>query len=128
MESELTEKIIGCAYEVFKELGSGYLEKVYENAMMVELAKRGLSAVQQAQIDVSYKNVVVGEFVADLLIEDKVIVELKAVQSISSVHEVQLVNYLKSTGKEIGLLINFGDDISIRRRVLQRPENRQIYR
>jgi GxxExxY protein len=117
---ELTEKIIGCAYKVYNQLGTGFLEKIYENALMIELRKAGLSAQQQYPVKVYYDGVIIGDHVADIMVEDKVIIELKAVNQLVRAHEVQLVNYLKATGLEVGLLINFGDKITIKRRVLSK--------
>lgn len=115
---ELTEKIIGCAYKVHSKLGAGFLEKIYENALMIELNDAGLSAQQQYPIKVYYNNIIIGNHVADIVVNDKVIVELKAVNQLVRTHEVQLVNYLKATTIEVGLLINFGDKITIKRKVL----------
>ncbi len=108
--NSLTETIIGCAYAVANELGFGFLEKVYENALFVALTRAGLEAQQQAPILVRFQGVVVGEYFADLLVEDFVIVELKSVKAIDEAHKAQCVNYLKATGKHICLLINFGPD------------------
>ena len=94
---ELTEKIIGAAYTVYNTLGWGFLEKVYENAMAIELQKMGIKITQQSPIKVLYKGTVVGDYTADLLVEDKVIVELKAIKELAKIHEVQLVNYLAAT-------------------------------
>ena len=118
--SELTHEIIGCVYRVFNALGAGFLEKVYENAVIIELTKLGMSAEQQVPIDVYYDEIKVGEYYADILVEDKVIIELKAATDLVKAHEVQLVNYLKATGIEVGLLINFGDEVQIKRRVLSK--------
>lgn len=117
---DLTEKIIGCAYKVYNELGAGFIEKVYENALMIELKNEGLAAQQQYPVKVYYKGNLIGDYVADIVVEDRVIVELKAVSQLTKAHEVQLVNYLKATRLEVGLLINFGDQISIKRKVLSR--------
>ena len=117
---DLTEKIIGCAYKVYNELGAGFIEKVYENALMIELKNEGLAAQQQYPVKVYYQEILIGDYVADIVVEDKVIVELKAVSHLTKAHEVQLVNYLKATRLEVGLLINFGDQISIKRKVLSR--------
>jgi GxxExxY protein len=117
---DLTEKIIGCAYKVYNELGAGFIEKVYENALMIELKNEGLAAQQQYPVKVYYQEILIGDYVADIVVEDKVIVELKAVSQLTKAHEVQLVNYLKATKLEVGLLINFGDQISIKRKVLSR--------
>ena len=106
--NEITERIIGCAYDVANGLGCGFLEKVYENALRIELEKLGMRVRQQEPIKVNYDGRVVGEFYADLWIEDRVVIELKASQALSKQHEVQLVNYLTATGIDCGLLLNFG--------------------
>ncbi len=116
LDDGITEKIIGCAYAVHNVLGAGFLEKVYENAMVIELKEQGLQGLQQARLNVCYRDLVVGEYYADLLVEDQIICELKAVDSITRQHEVQLVNYLAATGIDTGLLINFGKSVSIRRK------------
>jgi GxxExxY protein len=112
----LTEKVIGCAYRVHNELGTGFLEKVYENAMRIELAEAGLTAAQQRPIPVVYHGEVVGEYFADLIVEDRLIVELKAVQNVAKEHEVQLVHYLTATRIDDGLLINFGSSVVVKRK------------
>lgn len=117
IHSDLTDKIIGCAYEVYKQLGHGFSEKVYENAMMIKLPQKGLDVVQQAPIKVYFEEKLVGEYFADILVNNKVVLEFKAVSALSKAHEVQLVNYLKATGIKVGLLINFGEKIKIVRRV-----------
>jgi GxxExxY protein len=117
MHSELTDKIIGCAYDVYNQLGFGFMEKIYENAMMIKLHQKGLEVVQQAPINVYFEDKLVGEYFADILVNSKVILEFKAVSSLSKAHEVQLVNYLKATGIKVGLLINFGEKLKIVRRV-----------
>ena len=114
---ELTETIIGAAYTVYNELGWGFLEKVYENAMVVELQGFGLPVRQQHAVKVLYRGPVVGDYLADLIVDDKVIVEVKAISALGKIDEVQLVNYLKATGLEVGLLINFGRKIEIKRRI-----------
>ncbi len=106
---ELTEKIIGCAYRVYNKMGFGFLESVYEKCLLIELRKAGLNAQSQKPITVTYENEIVGEFIADIVVEDTVILELKSVRRIIEAHEVQLVNYLVATGKPVGLLINFGE-------------------
>lgn len=106
--NQITEAVIGCAFEVSNTLGIGFLEKVYENALFVELNNRGIRAEKQVKIDVVYANEVVGEYVADLLVEGVVLVELKAVKALSDVHMAQCINYLKATGIRICLLLNFG--------------------
>ena len=105
---EITEAVIGCAFEVSNELGAGFLESVYEKAMLVALREKGLAAVCQHPIKVMYHGEGVGEFYADLFVEGKVIVELKAVKAIAPEHQAQVINYLNATGIEVGLLINFG--------------------
>ena len=104
----ITEKIIGAAFRVANGLGCGFLEKVYENALMHEVKKAELKVIQQQPAPVRYDGVLVGDYVADLLVEDAVLVELKAVKSLDDVHMAQCINYLKATGLRICLLINFG--------------------
>ena len=105
---ELTHKIIGCAYKVFNTLGYGFLESVYRRAMVIELSKASLKVEEEKALQVFYDDIAVGNFSADLFVEDTVVVELKSVQNTVEGHEVQLVNYLNGLKKEIGLLINFG--------------------
>jgi len=114
--TDVTERIIGAAYEVHNVLGFGFLEKVYENALAIELREQGLSVQQQEPVQVFYKGHLVGDYVADLIVEDKVIVELKAVKLLDKAHEVQLVNYLKAGGIEVGLLLNFGSSVKVTRK------------
>ena len=109
LHSETTDRIIACAYEVYNQLGFGFSEKVYENAMMIKLQAKNVPAVQQAPINVLFEGKLIGEYFADILVADKVITELKAVSVLSKAHEVQLVNYLKAAGIRVGLLINFGE-------------------
>ncbi len=109
LHGELTHQIIGAAFDVWKALGYGFLEKVYENALAVELKLRGIQAQQQFGIDVYYKNELVGQYAADLFAENKVLVELKAEKEYNPKHEAQLLNYLKATGVRVGLLLNFGE-------------------
>ncbi len=106
--NRLTEKIIGCAYLVSNKLGTGFLEKVYENALAIEIRRVGLRVAQQTPLAVHYDEFVVGEFVTDLLIEDQVIIELKASKGLDTSHIAQCMNYLKATGLSVCLLINFG--------------------
>ena len=105
--NDITYKINGAVYEVYRVLGHGFLEKVYENALMIELPNSGLMARRQFPIKVNYKGAEIGDYFADILVEDKVIVELKAVEFIQKIHEAQLLNYLKATNFRIGLLVNF---------------------
>jgi GxxExxY protein len=120
---DVTYAINGAVFEVNKILGPGFLEKVYENAMLVELSKRGIKAESQVPINVSFKDQQVGEYVADLFVEDKVIVELKTVNQLEKIHEAQLLNYLKATGINVGLLVNFRHEkAEIKRLVFNLPE------
>ena len=106
--SVLTEQIIGAAYEVHRELGSGFLEKVYETALVQELNNRGVAARAQAEIAVSYKGQPVGVYFADLIVDGAVLCEVKATSALTPEHQAQLLNYLKATGIKVGLLLNFG--------------------
>lgn len=119
LHNDLTKKIIRAYYNVYNELGHGFLEKVYENAMLVELRRLGLSVVQQQSIKVYYQEELVGNYFADLLIEGKVIVELKAAEGLSEAHEAQLINYLKATEIEVGLLFNFGLEPKVVRKIFE---------
>jgi GxxExxY protein len=113
---EITEKIIGCAYTVSNSLGCGFLEKVYENALSCELQLKGLKVVQQNPIEIYYKDVLVGEYIADLLVESSVLVELRAAQGLDDIHYAQCLNYLRATGLGVCLLLNFGKpELQIRR-------------
>ena len=106
---EITRKIIGCVHTVSNTLGCGFVEKVYENALVIELRRAGLSVEQQYGIKVRYDQVVVGEFVADLLVDESVIVELKAVKALDEIYSAQCLNYIKATGLTVCLLVNFGN-------------------
>ena len=110
LHEELTYKIIGLAIEIRKELGTGFLEKVYENSMMILLRDAGIKARQQAPVTVCFRGEEVGHYVADILVEDQIILELKSAECIVNVHRAQLLNYLKATGKTVGLILNFGKD------------------
>ena len=115
---ELTEEIIGCAYNVYNRMGFGFLESVYEKCLLIELSKAGLSADSQKPITVFYDGEIVGDFVADIIVDDTIILELKSVRRIAKAHEIQLVNYLVATGKPVGLLINFGEHkVDIKRKL-----------
>jgi GxxExxY protein len=119
---ELTEKIIGCAYRVYNKMGFGYLESVYEKCMLIELRKAGFDIESQKPIRVQYDGEVVGDFIADILVNDTAILELKSVRKLVEAHEVQLVNYLVATGKPVGLLINFGETrVAVKRKVKDLP-------
>ena len=115
-DDDLTHKIIGCAYTVHNTLGPGFLEKVYENALRIELEQLGLEVKQHEPINVTYKGQVVGEYYCDLWVDDRVVIELKAAQVLVKRHEVQLVNYLAATGIDCGLLLNFGPSVQVRRK------------
>jgi GxxExxY protein len=112
-----TRRIIGAFSEVYNHMGPGFLEKVYENAMLIELKARGLQANAQHPIKVMYKAHPVGEYLADLVVEEKVICEIKAMRSLRPEHEAQLIHYLKATGIKVGLLLNFGPKPEIMRRI-----------
>jgi GxxExxY protein len=114
---ELSEKIIAAAYNIHNELGYGFLEKVYRNAIVIELEEAEIKCVVEVPLKVSYHNKTVGDYFADIIVDDKIIVEVKAVSKLEPVHEVQLVNYLKATGVNVGLLINFGQSVEIKRRI-----------
>ena len=114
---ELSEKIISCAYNVHNELGQGFLEKVYKNALGIELEEAGIEHKVETQHKVLYHGRIVGEYFADLIVDNKIIVEVKAVTKLNPVHEVQLVNYLKATGINVGLLINFAKSVEVKRRI-----------
>lgn len=121
--NDITYRINGAVFEVNRVLGSGFLEKVYENALMVELAKRGLKAESQIPISVTFKGTEVGEYFADIVVEGKVIIELKTVDTLDKIHQAQVLNYLKATGIQVGLLVNFkSEKAQIKRLVLDLPE------
>lgn len=114
MLNQITERIIGCAFTVANVLGYGFVEKVYENAMVHELRKSGLSVEQQKAITVIYDGVIVGEYLADLLVEGSVLVELKSVRSLDEVHTAQCLNYMAATDILICLLLNFGKRVEVK--------------
>ena len=116
--SDVTGKIIKAFYKVYNTLGYGFLEKVYENAMLIELRKMGLVCSNQLPIKVYYEHHIVGDYVADILVETVIIVELKAIEALAPIHETILVNYLKATKMEVGLLMNFGPKPEFKRRIL----------
>ena len=119
---DVTEKIIGCAYKVSNTLGAGFLEKVYENALAIELRKSGLDVKQQHHLPVFYDDEQIGDFYADLLVENSVIVELKAVKMLVPEFSAQVINYLKASKLETGLLINFGKPKIEIKRLFGRPK------
>ena len=115
---EITETIIGCAYRVYNKMGFGFLESVYEKCLLIEMRKAGLDTETQKPITVHYDGEVVGEFVADMIVNDAIIIELKSVRRIIKAHEIQLVNCLVATGKPVGLILNFGErKVEIKRKV-----------
>jgi GxxExxY protein len=121
--NDITYQINGAVFEVNRVLGPGFLEKVYENALMVEVAKRGRKAESQIPITVTYKGTEVGEYFADIVIEGKVIIELKTVDTLDKIHQAQVLNYLKATGIQVGLLVNFkSEKAQIKRLVLDLPK------
>lgn len=127
LHKEITSKIISCFYKVYKTLGYGFLEKVYENSLMHELQKSGLYVEKKKPINVYYDEKLVGEYFADLIVNNQVIIELKAAESLIEEHELQLINYLKATEIEVGLLLNFGKRPEIRRKIFSN-KNKKIER
>lgn len=117
LHEEITSQIIKAFYKVNNVLGYGFLEKVYENAMLLELTKMGLKVERQKNILVHYENREVGNYFADLVVNDVVIIELKAAESLCEEHEAQLINYLKATNIEVGLLLNFGKKAEFKRKI-----------
>ena len=115
-EDNITRKIIGCAFAVHNILGAGFIEKVYENSLAIELKKSGMNVQSQVSIPVFYENVEVGNYYADLIVNQEIILEIKAVDYLNKQHEIQLVNYLTGTGYNMGLLINFGSSVFIKRK------------
>jgi GxxExxY protein len=116
---QITETIIGCCYTVISTLGSGFLEKVYENALAHEIRKSGLKALQQYPVKVMYDGIEVGDYVADILVDAHIIVELKAIKALDNIHRAQCLNYLKATSYSVCLLVNFGNPkLEVRRIVL----------
>lgn len=115
--SDLTELIIKCFYKVYNELGYGFLEKVYQNAFLIELQNEEFEVESQKQIKVYYQGEVVGNYYADIVVEKVVIIELKAAETLAEEHEFQLINYLKATDIEVGLLLNFGKKPEIKRKI-----------
>ena len=119
LEKELTDKIIKSFYNVYNKLGYGFLEKVYEKSFIIELTKQDIDCESQRPIDVYYEDLKVGEYFADIIVEDRVIIELKAAESLKKEHEAQLYNYLKATNIEVGLLFNFGKEPQFKRMIFE---------
>ena len=117
LHSEITSEIIKAFYEVYNKLGYGFLEKVYENAMVIQLSNQGLDCISQKSITVYYDHCKVGSYIADIVVCGSVIVEMKATESLWEEHEAQLINYLKATDIEVGMLLNFGKKAQFKRKV-----------
>ncbi len=128
MNREITDKIIKAYYKVYNELWYGFFERVYENALFIELTDMGLKCEKQRSIDVFYKGVKIGNYFADIIVEDKIILELKAAEGIAEEHEFQLVNYLKATEIEVGLLLNFGKAPEFKRKIFTNNNKRIAHR
>lgn len=128
--TQLTQKIIGAFFTVRNKLGFGFLEKVYENALKIELEKQGFLVEKQKPVTVFYEGYVVGEYFADLIVNDLVILELKSVECLCEEHEAQLINYLRASDKKVGLLLNFGKRVEVRRKIcsqrIERFDERQL--
>ncbi len=125
LHEEITSQIIKAFYKVNNTLGFGFLEKVYENAMKIELTRMGLKVEQQKNIRVNYEGMEIGDYYADLLVNECVIIELKAAESLCEEHEAQLINYLKATSIEVGLLMNFGKKAEFKRKIFTN-ENKSL--
>jgi len=127
MQGTISQRVIRCAFDVSNTLGAGFLEKVYENALCIEFEKNGLKFQAQKPITVNYKGYQVGEYIADIIVEDKLLLELKAIESLGRSHDAQVMNYLKATNLSVGLLINFGrPKLDIRRIVWQHNDTNKI--
>ena len=127
MGNNLSRHVIGCAIEVSNTLGPGYFEKIYEKSLCIEFEKNGICFQSQKPVSVIYKGSLVGEYITDVIVEDKLLLELKAVSALCSEHEAQLMNYLKATGLSVGLLLNFGKPkLGIKRMVWNHNETKKI--
>ena len=126
LHEELTDVIIKTFYEVYNELGHGFLERVYQNSMYLELKNKGLKVEAQKKIEVFYKGITVGQYYADLIVEDLIILELKAADCIVEAFENQILNYLKGTNCEVGLLLNFGTKPEFRRKIFDNSKKNRI--
>ncbi len=122
----LTNKIIRCFYTVYNQLGFGFLEKVYEKSLLIELRKEGLTATRQTQLKVFYNQVEVGDYFADIIVENEVIIEVKTAEGLIEIHEAQLINYLKATNIEVGLLLNFGKTPQFKRKVFSNKYKKHL--
>ena len=126
MDNELSQRVIGCAIEVSNTLGAGFFEKIYEKALCVEFQKKGISFKCQESVIVNYKGNIIGEYLTDIIVEDCLLLELKAVKALCSEHEAQLLNYLKATGLSFGLLLNFGKPkLGIKRMIWNHNETKK---
>jgi len=121
---ELTQRIIKAAQNVHNALGYGFLEKVYHNALVLELRKMGLGVASEKPISVCYDGQIIGEYFADIVVAERVILEVKAVQAVNPAHEAQLVNYLKATNIDVGLLLNFGKSLEVKRKIFETARQR----
>jgi len=117
---ELTDQIIQSFYKVYNELGTGFLETIYENSLVIVLRERGLKVDQQKDLKVKFRDVIVGDYRTDLIIDDKIIIEIKAVSKLIKAHEAQLIHYLKATGIEVGIILNFGDSPEFKRMIFSK--------
>lgn len=126
LHKKITDDILKVYYDIYNHLGYGFLEKVYQNAMYFELKAKGYKVEAQKQIRVYFKNQLIGEYYADLLIEDVIIIELKATECLMNVHVAQLMNYLKATKIEVGLLLNFGEDPEFKRIIYTNDRKQNI--
>ena len=124
IEAELTERVIGVFYSIYNELGQGFVESVYENAMVFALRDEGIGVEQQVPLSVAFRSRLVGEFRADLVVARRLLIELKVASKLNEAHEAQLLNYLKATGLKVGLLLNFGPRAQVRRRVFDQKNPR----
>ncbi len=122
----LTNKIIRCFYTVYNQLGFGFLEKVYEKSLLIELRKEGLTATRQTQLKVFYNQVEVGDYFADIIVENEVIIEVKTAEGLIEIHEAQFINYLKATNIEVGLLLNFGKTPQFKRKVFSNKYKKHL--
>jgi GxxExxY protein len=125
LHADLTEKILKAFFKVYNMLGYGFLEKVYENALIIELKEMGLDALPQQKIKVYYGNQIVGDYFADIVVNDKVILEIKTAESLREEHRAQLINYLKATNIEVGLLLNFGKSAEFKRVIFTNDRKRR---
>ena len=126
LQKELTDKLIAGYYDVYNTLGYGFLEKVYQNSLYIELISRGFEVEAQKQIDVYYKDAIVGKYFADLIVNNLVVIEIKAAEALAPAHECQLINYLKATEIEVGLLFNFGPEPTFKRKVFSNERKQHV--